>query len=80
MITWGIVGNSHDASVAVFEEGPFQDSKCLWAGLSKDFSGIENDPHLNEMLKKVNDDDFNNLEKIHPVSYTHLTLPTKRIV
>ena len=25
----------------------------------------ENDPHLNEMLKKVNDDDFNNLEKIH---------------
>ena len=25
----------------------------------------ENDPHLNEMLKKVNDDDFNNLEKVH---------------
>ena len=25
----------------------------------------KNDPHLNEMLKKVNDDDFNNLEKIH---------------
>ena len=25
----------------------------------------DNDPHLNEMLKKVNDDDFNNLEKIH---------------
>ena len=54
MITWGIVGNSHDASVAVFEEGPFQDSKCLWAGLSKDFSGIENDPHLNyEMLQHI---------------------------
>ena len=25
----------------------------------------KNDPHLNEMLKKVNDDNFNNLEKIH---------------
>ena len=25
----------------------------------------ENDPHLGEMLKKVNDNDFNNLEKIH---------------
>ncbi len=25
----------------------------------------ENDPHLNEMLKKINDDDLNNLEKIH---------------
>lgn len=54
MITWGIVGNSHDASVAVFEEGSFGDSKCLWAGLSKDFSGIDNDPHLNwEMLQHI---------------------------
>ena len=26
---------------------------------------VENDPHLNEMLKKINDDDLNNLEKIH---------------
>ncbi len=26
---------------------------------------IENDPHLIEMLKKVNDNDLNNLEKIH---------------
>ncbi|WP_075482951.1 tetratricopeptide repeat-containing sulfotransferase family protein [Candidatus Pelagibacter communis] len=25
----------------------------------------ENDPHLNEMLKKISDDDLNNLEKIH---------------
>ena len=50
MIIWGIVGNSHDASVAVFEEGPFKDLKCRWAGLSKDFSGIEHDPHLNHDL------------------------------
>ena len=26
---------------------------------------VENDPHLIEMLKKVNDDSLNNLEKIH---------------
>ena len=26
---------------------------------------VENDPHLNEMLKKINDDDLNNLEKVH---------------
>jgi len=26
---------------------------------------VENDPHLNEMLKKINDDDLNGLEKIH---------------
>jgi len=26
---------------------------------------VENDPHLNEMLKKINDKDLNNLEKIH---------------
>ena len=26
---------------------------------------VENDPHLNEMLKKINDNDLNNLEKIH---------------
>ena len=25
----------------------------------------QDDPHLNEMLKKINDDDFNNFEKIH---------------
>ena len=25
----------------------------------------QDDPHLNEMLKKINDDDLNNLEKIH---------------
>jgi len=25
----------------------------------------ENDPHLNEMIKKINDDDLNNIEKVH---------------
>jgi carbamoyltransferase len=42
MITWGIVANSHDASLAVFDN-----NALVWAGLAKDFSGIEHDPDLN---------------------------------
>ena len=59
MITWGMVGNSHDASLAVFEtkiRGLSSQSrtKLLWAGLSKDFSGVPNDPDFNwEMLQHV---------------------------
>lgn len=45
MIIWGIVGNSHDASLAVFKN-----QKLLWAALAKDFSGVPNDPHLNRRL------------------------------
>jgi carbamoyltransferase len=45
MITWGAVGNSHDASLAVFN-----DKELLWAGLAKDFSDIPNDPHLNPAI------------------------------
>jgi len=45
MITWGMVGNSHDASIAVFN-----DNELLWAALAKDFSGIPNDPHPNEEM------------------------------
>ena len=43
MITWGAVGNSHDASLAVFDG-----DNLLWASLAKDFSDIPNDPHLND--------------------------------
>ena len=59
MITWGMVGNSHDASLAVFETKLLGISSCLgtkllWAGLSKDFSGVPNDPDFNwEMLQHV---------------------------
>ena len=59
MITWGMVGNSHDASLAVFETKLLGISsrlgtKLLWAGLSKDFSGVPNDPDFNwEMLQHV---------------------------
>ena len=45
MITWGIVANSHDASIAVFKG-----DELRWAGLSKDFSKIPNDGHLNKKL------------------------------
>ena len=45
MITWGIVGNSHDASIAVFN-----DKELVWAALAKDFSKVDNDPHLNPEL------------------------------
>jgi carbamoyltransferase len=45
MITWGMVGNSHDASLAVF-----RDKELLWAALAKDFSKIPNDPHLNREM------------------------------
>ena len=55
MITWGIVGNSHDASIAVFDDtkkglGINKPSKLIWAGLAKDFSGVPNDPDLNEAI------------------------------
>jgi len=42
MITWGMVGNSHDASLAVFDN-----NQLLWASLAKDFSGVPNDPDFN---------------------------------
>jgi carbamoyltransferase len=42
MIIWGMVGNSHDASLAVF-----RNKKLLWACLAKDFSDVPNDPNFN---------------------------------
>ena len=53
MIVWGIVGNSHDASLAVFKQGQVslrqghETLELKWAALAKDFSGVEHDPHLN---------------------------------
>ena len=48
VIKWGMVGNSHDASLAVFD-----DNKLLWAGLSKDFSKIDHDPHFNYTIINI---------------------------
>jgi carbamoyltransferase len=55
MITWGVVCNSHDASIAVFKTGQkglsqLQATNLVWAGLAKDFSGIPNDPDLNDAI------------------------------
>tara|TARA_Y100000389_G_scaffold197748_1_gene232934 strand:+ start:1940 stop:2971 length:1032 start_codon:yes stop_codon:yes gene_type:complete len=49
MITWGMVGNSHDASLAVFETkiagiSSNVKTKLLWASLAKDFSDVPGDP------------------------------------
>lgn len=51
-ITWGMVGNSHDASLAVFRtkvQGltDHYKTKLLWASMSRDFSDVPNDPDFN---------------------------------
>lgn len=55
MIIWGITANNHDASIAVFEykvAGLTNNKKLklLWAGLTKDFSNVPNDPDLNKRI------------------------------
>ena len=48
MIVWGMVGNSHDASLAVFD-----DDVLLWASLAKDFSDVPNDPDFNWTMLEI---------------------------
>jgi carbamoyltransferase len=55
MIIWGITANNHDASIAVFEykvAGLTNNKKLklLWAGMSRDFSDVPNDPDLNRRI------------------------------
>ncbi len=45
MISWGISANSHDAALAVFA-----DEKLVFASHSERFSGIKNDPDLNQEM------------------------------
>lgn len=45
MIEWGISGNSHDAAMAVFEDG-----KLVFAAQSERYSGIKNDKDLHSQL------------------------------
>jgi len=45
MITWGISANSHDGSLAVFDN-----DKLVFASHTERFSGLKNDPHLNKPL------------------------------
>ena len=40
MITWGMVGNSHDASMACFV-----DDKPYWACMAKDFDHVQMKDH-----------------------------------
>lgn len=47
MIIWGMVGNSHDASLAVFD-----DKTLLWASLAKDFTRAINNPDFAEAQLK----------------------------
>jgi len=49
MITWGISGNSHDASLAVFRHQPWNKDSCLeilFASHSERYSGNKNDDRL----------------------------------
>ena len=59
MIKWGMVGNSHDASLAVFD-----DDKLLWASLSKDFSKVPNDPDFNWTQLEVARQSFGPPQKV----------------
>lgn len=45
MITWGISAASHNAALAVF-----QDDKLIFASESERFSGVKNDPDLDQRL------------------------------
>ena len=50
-----MVGNSHDASLAIFEKGSFGDLKCVWASLAKDFSDVPGDPkHSDKQIALAN--------------------------
>lgn len=60
MITWGAVGNSHDASLAIFKN-----DNLMWAALAKDFSNTPNDPHLNHSIISVALEMYGHPDKIH---------------
>ena len=45
MISWGISANSHDGSLAVFDN-----NELVFASHTERFSGLKNDPHLNKPL------------------------------
>ncbi len=49
MIVWGISANSHDASLAVFNQ-ELTELDLVFASHSERFSGIKNDPHLSQEM------------------------------
>lgn len=69
MIIWGITANNHDASIAVFEykvAGLTNNKKLklLWAGLTRDFSNVPNDPDLNKKIVEFLKNQFGPPEEI----------------
>lgn len=69
MITWGIVGNSHDASLAVFDTRiagltDHYRTTLLWASLAKDFSDVPHDPHLHIRQIAVAEQSFGKPQKV----------------
>ena len=63
MIIWGMVGNSHDASLAVFRKTENK-LELLWAALSKDFSNVDNDPHFNWTIIEVARKNFGDPDQV----------------
>ena len=63
MIIWGMVGNSHDASLAVFRKTENK-LELLWAALSKDFSNVDNDPHFNWTIIEVARKNFGDTDQV----------------
>ena len=69
MIIWGMVGNSHDASLAVFDTHiagltDHRRTDLLWASLAKDFSKVPNDPNPNWTQLEVARQSFGPPQKI----------------
>ena len=69
MIIWGITANNHDASIAVFEykvAGLTNNKKLklLWAGLTRDFSDVPNDPDLNRKIIEYLKDQYGDPKEI----------------
>ena len=60
MINWGISANSHDAALAVFA-----DDKLVFASHSERFSGIKNDPDLNQELVDYARERWGNPDQIY---------------
>jgi carbamoyltransferase len=82
MIVWGITGNNHDSSLAVMHYGvkgltDHHHLQLLWAGMSKDFSGVPGDPNLcPEMLAHVR----TNPKWAHPAKIYWYEKPFKKSV
>jgi len=60
MITWGISANSHDAALAVFVN-----KELVFASHSERFSGVKNDPNLDQYLIDYAKEKWGSPEHVH---------------